>query len=102
MLTLNKCQRCEKDVQYGNWCAACRVTRARQKRKRVLVEYKGGSCEVCGYNRCVGALDFHHLDPTTKKFRVGNGNTKSYESDIEEVDKCILVCSNCHREIHYK
>lgn len=72
-------------------------------RKRVklkLVEYKGGECEKCGYNKCVRALEFHHLDPSEKDFTI-SGKSWSFERLKDEVDKCILVCSNCHNEIHY-
>ena len=65
------------------------------------VEYKGGCCEKCGYNKYVGALEFHHLDPTQKDFAIGSkGYTRSWEKVKKELDKCILVCANCHREIH--
>ena len=72
-----------------------------QKAKVKAVEYKGGKCLVCGYNKSVRALQFHHLDPTQKDFGIGaKGYTRSIEKTKEEVDKCILVCANCHREIH--
>lgn len=74
-------------------------TRYSKKIKEQLIEYKGGKCEICGYNRYFGALEFHHLDPTKKDFGI-SGGTKSFEKLKPEVDKCILVCSNCHREIH--
>lgn len=74
------------------------------KRKRLklqAVEYKGGQCEVCGYKKCVEALEFHHLDPTVKDFSISrDGNTRSWDKVKEEIDKCILLCSNCHREAH--
>jgi len=75
------------------------------KRRRLLkikaVEYKGGKCEKCGYSKCVDALDFHHLNPEVKSFGIGDkGYTRSWEKVREEVDKCILVCANCHRELH--
>jgi len=71
----------------------------RKRIKQKLVEYKGGCCEKCGYNKCLGALDFHHKNPLEKDFGIG-GVTKSFEKMKKEVDKCILVCANCHREIH--
>lgn len=75
----------------------------RHKIKEELVKYKGGKCEICGYNKCLGALDFHHLDPSQKDFTISNSNIyKNLDKLKEEVDKCILVCANCHREIHYK
>ena len=71
----------------------------RREVKRKLIEYKGGKCQICGYNRCQEALEFHHLDPSQKDFTI-SGGTKSFESLKPEVDKCILVCANFHREIH--
>jgi DNA-binding CsgD family transcriptional regulator len=73
-------------------------------RKRVkikLIEYKGGECVECGYNKCTRSLEFHHLDKNEKDFTI-SGKSWSFERLKSEVDKCILVCSNCHNEIHYK
>ena len=71
----------------------------RKRTKELLVEYKGGCCEVCGYNKCLEALEFHHIDETTKEFAV-SGSTKSLESQKREADKCYMLCANCHRELH--
>ena len=85
-------------------CVKCRsnaVQKRRDKTKEILVQYKGGKCEVCGYDKCLGALEFHHLNPEEKDFGIGaKGYTRSIEKNKQEVDKCILVCANCHREIH--
>ena len=82
-------------------CSVEAVQRRREKLKLLAVEYKGGECEICGYKKCVNALEFHHIDPNEKEFGVGeNGYTRSIEAIKKELDKCILVCSNCHREIH--
>ena len=67
--------------------------------KQRLIEYKGGKCQICGYNRCQEALDFHHINQSEKDYTI-SGGTKSFETLKKEVDKCILVCANCHREIH--
>lgn len=75
------------------------VVEWRQRTKIKLVAYKGGSCEICGYNKCLTALQFHHKDPSKKDFTI-SGSSKAYETLRLEVDKCILVCSNCHAEIH--
>lgn len=72
----------------------------RIKVKKKLVEYKGGKCELCGYDKCIDALDFHHKDINDKKFGIG-GKSYSFERLKKEADKCILICANCHREIHY-
>lgn len=73
----------------------------RQRAKIKLVEYKGGECERCGYKKCIDALDFHHRDPNEKDFTIG-GKSWSFDRLKNEADKCILVCANCHREIHYE
>ena len=78
------------------------LNNSRKRLKEKLVAYKGGKCEVCGYDKCITALEFHHLDPTEKEFGIGGKNVLSFEKCKKEVDKCILVCANCHREIHYK
>ena len=71
-------------------------------RKRVkirLIEYKGGKCETCGYSRCIEALQFHHRDPKEKDFQI-SGTTKAFETLKREVNKCSLLCANCHTELH--
>ena len=78
-----------------------RVTEHRRKNKIELIEYKGGKCECCGYNKCNSALEFHHLNPKTKSFTIsGSGFTYALDKLKKEVDNCILICANCHREIH--
>lgn len=85
-------------------CIKCRseaVQRKRENIKKLLIEYKGNKCEICGYNRCISALEFHHKDPKEKDFSIGQkGYTRSLDKNKKEVDKCLLVCANCHREIH--
>lgn len=79
------------------------VQKRRRKIKEMSIEYKGGCCEKCGYNKCNRALEFHHINPEEKDFGIAsNGYTRSWEKVKEELDKCILVCSNCHAEIHEK
>lgn len=73
----------------------------RVKAKKQLVEYKGGECERCGYNKCIDALEFHHRDPNEKDFTI-SGKSWSFERLKNEVDKCILLCSNCHKETHFE
>lgn len=77
------------------------VQRRRLKIKQMAVEYKGGKCEVCGYNKCNRALQFHHRDPTEKDFGIASkGVCRAWEKVKEELDKCAMVCANCHAEIH--
>jgi DNA-binding CsgD family transcriptional regulator len=77
------------------------VQKRRKKIKELAIEYKGGKCEKCGYNKYVGAMEFHHLDPNKKDFSLSQkGHCRSWKAVKKELDKCILVCANCHREIH--
>lgn len=73
--------------------------------KHILVQYKGGKCELCGYSTCEGALQFHHINPQEKDFNIShinlNGDTINIQDLYNEVDKCILLCANCHFEQHY-
>ena len=81
-------------------CATANSQKRRLKVKQLAVEYKGGKCEICGYSKCLAALEFHHLDSKEKDFNITTGNNKSWKRIKLELDKCQLVCSNCHREIH--
>lgn len=86
----------------GFRCRKCLVDAVTKRRKDVklkLVEYAGGCCKFCGYTACIGALHFHHK--YNKEFAISRkGNTRSWEKMKKEVDKCVLVCANCHAEIH--
>ena len=63
----------------------------------------GGACNNCGYNKCVGAMEFHHKDPDGKDFGLSaQGLTRSWEKQRIELDKCVMLCANCHREEHAK
>ena len=74
-----------------------------EKVKEELIAYKGGKCEICGYNKCIAALEFHHINPEEKDFAISNSNIyKNIEALKQEIDKCMLVCANCHRELHYQ
>ena len=84
-------------------CLRCRseaVSRRRRRLKEILVSEAGGRCNICGYDRYIGALQFHHRDSETKKFGVGErGLTRSLEVLRAEVAKCDLLCANCHSEV---
>jgi 5-methylcytosine-specific restriction endonuclease McrA len=84
-------------------CKKCRQQRVLEWRRRArlkLVAEAGGACLLCGYDRYVGALHFHHLDPKQKEFAVsGRGFTRSIAKMREEAAKCVLLCSNCHAEV---
>ena len=68
--------------------------------KEILVAEAGGQCALCGYSRCLAALEFHHVDPSTKRFAVAReGITRSIAKAREEARKCVLLCGNCHAEV---
>lgn len=79
-----------------------KVKRWRKNSKNRIVEAMGGECVICGYNKCTTALALHHLDPSKKEIGFGaiRANPQSWNKIVEELRKCILVCSNCHAEIH--
>jgi transposase-like protein len=87
----------------GFRCAACRserVTRHRRSLKAILVAEAGGACVLCGYSRCLAALEFHHVEPSTKSFAISrNGVTISLDALRAEARKCALLCANCHAEV---
>lgn len=84
-------------------CKRCRIERVGRRRRIIkskLVAEAGGRCVICGYDRCQRALEFHHLDPSTKEFNLGfTGATRSLAKARAEARKCILLCSNCHAEV---
>ncbi|HET8639152.1 MAG TPA: helix-turn-helix domain-containing protein [Solirubrobacterales bacterium] len=84
-------------------CKRCRMEAAGRRRKllkRILVDDAGGKCLLCGYSRCLRALEFHHLDPKTKEFQLAHrGRTRSLAKLRAEASKCVLLCSNCHAEV---
>jgi 5-methylcytosine-specific restriction endonuclease McrA len=76
------------------------VTKRRKKLKRMAVELMGGKCSLCGYHKCIRALEFHHLDPLKKEFALSTkGLTRSWDKIKEELLKTVLLCANCHREV---
>jgi transposase len=87
----------------GFRCTQCRseaVSRRRRKVKRILVEEAGGRCARCGYDRCISALEFHHMDPAEKRFSLSSrGVARSLEKARAEAAKCVLLCGNCHAEV---
>lgn len=91
-----------RDSRGSYRCRQCRadaVVRRRRKVKQILVAEAGGRCRLCGYDRCVAALEFHHLDPRAKEFGLSQRGARSIERLRAEVRKCVLLCSNCHAEV---
>ena len=80
-------------------CVGEAVTRRHRRLKQTLVDEAGGGCAVCGYDRCLGNLHFHHVEPAEKTFEIQMGLGKSIAAYRAEARKCALVCANCHGEI---
>lgn len=99
------CIECGKQFKYkgkgDSTCNSCRVKKYKKNVKQKAIDYKGGKCVICGYNKCHRSLCFHHIDSKAKEFQLSDNN-KAYcfEKIKIELDKCVLVCSNCHGEIH--
>ena len=83
----------------GTICGSCRVTKWRQEKKKTLVAEHGGKCQICGYDKCIPNMVFHHRDPNEKEFGI-TGMTISIEKLRAEAEKCILLCCRCHGEVH--
>jgi transposase-like protein len=87
----------------GYRCNRCRSDHVVARRRRVklqLISEAGGACALCGYDRYVGALQFHHIDPASKDFSIsGKGVTRSLDAARREALKCIVLCANCHAEV---
>jgi hypothetical protein len=88
----------------GGWrCLRCRaenVVNWRRRMKARLMKEAGGQCKLCGYSRYQGALQFHHLDPSSKEFTISRGGvTRAFQELRAEARKCVLLCSNCHAEV---
>lgn len=105
------CQTCgrhyEHDYRKGHTrriCNSCRSSGGgrvgREARKRRLAEALGGRCTTCGYDRCARALCFHHRDPSTKRFTLAGSHLRSRALVEAELKKCVLLCENCHAEVH--
>lgn len=116
---MKKCTRCEFEKPLTDFyskgkkdsgklqseCKVCfnkRTMERYERRAEYLVSIKGGGCKLCGYNKCPAALEFHHLDPAEKEFQINKRWSMSDEKLLKELDKCVLLCSNCHREVHWK
>ncbi len=90
----------EHTAKKNRVCSSCRTHKQRHDKKLKAIEYKGGKCQTCGYNKCKNALVFHHRDPKEKEFNLSWFWSNSWESLQEELNKCDLLCSNCHQEFH--
>jgi len=92
----------DKNANQRQCCYNCMPEGTQLRRGDFLAKLKqsrGGKCERCGYDKCIQALEFHHIDPSQKEFTISNDHFKLIEA-VEESKKCIIICSNCHKEFH--
>lgn len=95
------CYKCSgESSRIDNQTRKHQKTILRRSMKLQAVKLLGNKCCKCGYNKCIDALEFHHENQDEKEFKLGSGNTISWKEYKKEALKCILVCSNCHKEIH--
>ena len=88
----NRCKKCSVDA----------VTKRRKLLKIKAVEYMGGVCSECKEEHLPCVFEFHHLNPKEKDFAISaSGNTRSWDSIVTELEKCVMLCANCHRIAHY-
>jgi hypothetical protein len=102
-----ECKICQKNTLKKHYINNKKtyIDKARQNIKTKIEnfeKYKSTlKCEKCGENH-PAVLDFHHLDPSKKEFQIGNGTKKGIEKMLKEIEKCIILCSNCHRKLHWE
>lgn len=101
---IKKCEICEKEFKKRTKiCMSCYTNTRRYKIKIKMIEYKGGKCQKCtDGNLDISCYDFHHMDPSKKEFNLSGLNSAKINWDKvkKELDKCLLLCSNCHRTEH--
>lgn len=83
-------------------CHADYTVRRLRGFKQQAIEHKGGKCIRCGYNKCAWSMSFHHRDPSEKDPNWRRMRSWKFESMKEELDKCDLLCNNCHGEVHFE
>lgn len=89
---------------YRSVCKDCQKIKRNERNntiKEILKKELG--CSICGYNKCMAAIDFHHTDPTKKEYEISSmiRSNMSIFAIKKELKKCIVLCANCHRELHY-
>lgn len=116
---LKRCSRCKKFLPISEFgknksekdrlhyvCKTCRRKydeKHYNESKKIMHNLKINGCAICGYNKCDAALNFHHVNPKDKKFSLMIASmNRSNKNILEEINKCILMCCNCHKEIHTK
>lgn len=106
---IHTCTKCNREYKYirnsghrAEICNSCVTLKRKILIKQKAIKYKGGSCSKCGYNKCVDAMSFHHINPNNKSFAIAGNYNRKWIDIEKELDKCILLCFNCHIETHFK
>lgn len=105
-LPLNQFHKNKNNKTHGlsSYCKTCNTTLTIKRQREFKIqclEYKGCKCEICGYSKSIRALEFHHKDQNEKDFDISRAKLKVFDDSIKkELDKCLLLCANCHREEH--
>lgn len=101
------CRMCQRPYKYykgtGNTtkhCSSCMVNRRRFAIKDKALAMFDNKCLVCGYDRCSRSLTFHHINEAIKKFAISGSHCRSWEKIEQELNNCVLLCHNCHNELH--
>jgi hypothetical protein len=81
-------------------CNTCHANIRRLRLKRKMVEHMGGCCAVCGYKKSIAALQFHHRNPSEKEIKLADAYRRKWDVIVAELEKCELLCANCHAERH--
>jgi predicted transcriptional regulator len=100
--TIKSGEKAGKKQSHCRECNSKYTVEKLRKNKQKALDYKGKKCQICGYDRCNDALEFHHVDPEKKEIDPSKLRGLKWESQKIELDKCILLCANCHREVHGK
>ena len=109
MSTKKMCPKCNEresgrsEGRNHGWCRKCMYDAQKKRwkdRKIKAVMLLGGKCFMCGYDRNYAASDFHHKDPDEKECSWNKLRLKSWDKIVNELNKCVLLCANCHREFH--
>jgi 5-methylcytosine-specific restriction endonuclease McrA len=97
------CIQCKKNtsVRKSSFCASCNRKNLCRRNKIKAVQLKGGKCQICHYDKCIQALQFHHIGEgrATKEFNISSIQ-HDWKKMLPELEKCILLCANCHLELH--
>lgn len=113
MITCRQCQTDKEEDQFfraskkkyiDRICKTCKNQNLKKRRfeqRLRIIEYKGGKCERCDVVGSPAIYDLHHRDPAKKEFQVNTKNLHKWEHIVDEIDKCHLLCANCHREVHF-